>query len=204
MQADCAGSSCWSRPGRNVASPHVTDRRRRLLDAEHEGGGARPRIGARRRQIFGASSTDHATRQRTGPRRLVVGVRARLGRGRRSGGRRDQRRRPAARHGRPRRRPAGDQARQAVERHRERGRRRLVVRPTRGRGGGVGVRGRQRAGCLVHDHEVVVAAPQGAGGVGPPRPRRAPARLADVSAHRRTGDRPGGCLGHRILVAGDR
>ena len=53
-----------------------------------------------------------------------------------------------------------------------------------GRCGGVGGRRRQRAGRLVHDHQAVVAAPQGAGGVGPPRPRGAPARLVDAPVDR--------------------
>ena len=55
-------------------------------------------------------------------------------------GRRDQRRRPAARHGRPRRAPRGHPPGQAVERHRVGARRGVADRPAPGRPAGVGAR----------------------------------------------------------------
>ena len=72
----------------------------------------------------------------------------------------------------------------------------------------MGDRRRQRAGRIVHDHQAVMAAPQGAGGVEPPRSRGAAARLVDVTTHgradRRARDRSGRRVWHRVLVAGDR
>ena len=72
-----------------------------------------------------------------------------------------------------------------------------LVKQLAGGAGGVGGGGRQRAGGVVHDHQAVVAAPQGAGRVEAAGPRVAPARLADAPADGRARDRPRRRVGHR-------
>ena len=69
---------------------------------------------------------------------MVGGVRVGVGAGRLAGGRGDQRRRAAARDGRPRRATRGDPSGQAVERHGVGARRGVVDRAAAGRPAGVG------------------------------------------------------------------
>ena len=146
--------------------------------------------GARRREVVGAPPGDDSARQRAGPGRLVVGVRACVGR------------RPVRRRSRRSASPASSTAwscstptvgssgrpscgttpRVAADAG-------WLLRAAGGAACGLGGGRRQRAGGVVHDHQALVAAPQGAGGVEAPRPRVAAARLADVAAHgRQTGD----------------
>ena len=144
-----------------------------------------------------------AAPQRAGPGGVVGGLRAGVGRGRRAGGGRHRRRRPAARHGRARRRPA------------------TVVRPAKlwndtesapdagwllkqlpdGAAGWAAACGTVPVAAFtitklswLHRSEPEHVGPPGAGAPAP--------RLADLPADRRVHHRPGRRLGHGLLVAG--
>ena len=110
------------------------------------------------------------------------------------------RRRPAARHGRARRRRRGAATGQALERHRvgTRGRRtRRTLGPA-----ALGRCHRHRARRLDHHHQARMAARARARALRPRGARPPPARLADTAVDRRGLHRPRRRLGYRVLVAG--
>ena len=146
---------------------------RRLLDAVHEGRGARRGLRSARRPRLGAASGDVAAALRAGPGDVVVArsitARAEAGHDAAIAGMSVA----AQQHGlvvldEPGR---GDPAGEALERHRVRAGRGLAARSARRRRRGVGRRVRIGPGRGVHDHEALVAAPQGARGVRPDRAR---------------------------------
>ena len=116
-------------------------------------------------------------------------------------------RRPAARHGRPRRRRRAGAPGAALERRALGARRRRSDRRA-GRAAGVGRRGRQRARRRVHRHQAALAGPLRAGPRRAGRVGAAAARPPDLAAGRAAAaeadHRSRRRLRHRLLVAGHR